>query len=44
MTSIEDIQKKLSDKNGIEVKEAKILHIVHKELGLQFKRIASVSW
>ena len=42
--SVEEIRKKLHEDKGIEIKDPKLLHIMHKEIGLRYKRVADVSW
>ena len=42
--SVEEIRKKLHEDKGIEIKHPKLLQIMHKEIGLRYKRIANVSW
>ena len=44
MRSAKDIQKRLKDDHGIEIKEHKLINIMHQELGAKYKKIVHVSW
>lgn len=44
MRSVNDVQSRLKEDHGLEIKDWKLLHMMHKELGLRYKRVSHISW
>ena len=40
----EEREKKLQEELDIKIKDWKLLHIMHKEMGLRYKKINNISW
>jgi len=44
LSSINDIQARLHTDHGIDIKGWKLLHILHKDIGMKYKRVSHTSW
>jgi len=42
--SVKYIQEKLKDDYGVEIKSGKLMHLMHHNMGMRFKKTQSISW